>query len=994
MKPRKILLLLGLTLGLATFSWAQRPGDFPDNVDTSDCVSTPPAHAFDIQKKWETPDPGPGGDYAHSASTPLVADMDGDGYPEVLCPWYTYHDHIYGGSNASSRTRPNCWLTTHVCVYDGKTGAYKYKIQTPYYNVDAQPITLADVDKDGKTELFLIGHDKYVYCFRYNANSSANDYKWKSAQPVDEHYILMVADVNNDGIPEVVCGPCIFNAITGTLILKGQMENTGKGFFSPTNSNLDAQYATTWRGYPSHIFALADMDGDNTLELCAGNTIYKMKITNSSGTSGNSWSILRQAESRSDIKEWDGTTIVIDFDNDGDLDVAVLGQNTTATSTSARWNRRYDIYVWDGQTNKVIANTSFEKRLAVSIPFAGDINGDGKAELIFNCNLNGNYQTPDMMRVYAYDPSSQGKMKLLFSQAEAQEFAESSGFTVFDFNQDGADEIIYRGEKFLYILDGRTLGKLSDPIATRSNTSSEYPIVADVDCDGHADILFTERFVWDFTGEYAQTQPSRGKVMCYESKTPGAWGPARKVWNQTPYNVVNINENMTVPQYQFDIAYQFPNGQRPFNAFLRQQTKLNMNGDMFAPAANAYIDSATTLITQYCDSITIDITFGNSGSEALFKPYGLTIYKDEYKGQIVYQRTFTDADLEVKDDRSLHLKYTEADLQQYMPLDKFVITINDIGTGIAEEGGQQMECDTSNNRFAIEFPGFVSTEYGDTVVHMCVGDIYTIGEHIYTEANTYVDTLVNRMGCDSIVTSHVYTHEITVDLGPDQSFCSKEYNPVTLDAGVASVYEWQDGSSERTFTVFETGDYSVIVFDEYGCTDTDEVNVTIIPNPELYITKDAEDFCAAGHVTLIANSTIPDVNYQWNTGETSQSITVSTHGTYTVIADNQGCTGTANITIPICPCEVWVPNAFSPNHDDVNDVFLPQVSNTLASYELMIFDRWGKMVFRTEDVNEPWDGTVKGARSPSNVFTYVIYYTCMSAPDHKERKVGSVTIVR
>ena len=105
------------------------------------------------------------------------------------------------------------------------------------------------------------------------------------------------------------------------------------------------------------------------------------------------------------------------------------------------------------------------------------------------------------MRVYAYDPSSQGKMKLLFSQAEAQEFAESSGFTVFDFNQDGADEIIYRGEKFLYILDGRTLGKLSDPIATRSNTSSEYPIVADVDCDGHADILFTERFVWDFTGE-------------------------------------------------------------------------------------------------------------------------------------------------------------------------------------------------------------------------------------------------------------------------------------------------------------------------------------------------------------------------------------------------------------------------------------------------------------------------------------------------------------
>ena len=52
------------------------------------------------------------------------------------------------------------------------------------------------------------------------------------------------------------------------------------------------------------------------------------------------------------------------------------------------------------------------------------------------------------------------------------------------------------------------------------------------------------------------------------------------------------------------------------------------------------------------------------------------------------------------------------------------------------------------------------------------------------------------------------------------------------------------------------------------------------------------------------------------------------------------------------------------------------------------------MIFRTEDVNEPWDGTVKEARSPSNVFNYLIYYTCMSAPDKKLRKYGSVTIVR
>lgn len=200
--------------------------------------------------------------------------------------------------------------------------------------------------------------------------------------------------------------------------------------------------------------------------------------------------------------------------------------------------------------------------------------------------------------------------------------------------------------------------------------------------------------------------------------------------------------------------------------------------------------------------------------------------------------------------------------------------------------------------------------------------------------------------------------------------------------------------TSRTFTVFETGDYVVTVYDEYGCSDSDSVKVTIIPNPELFITKSAEDFCAAGQVVLTANSSVPEVTYQWNTGETSQNITIMTHGTYTVIADNQGCTGTASIEIPICPCEVWVPNAFTPNEDGLNDIFLPQISNTLSSYELTIFDRWGKIIFRTDDYNQGWDGTIKGKLAPTNVFTYLIYYTCMSAPDKLMTKNGSITIIR
>ena len=1025
MKLQKIILILGLTLGLTMFSWAQRPGDnpgdLPDNVDTSDCTSKPPAKNFDIKLKWKTKDMRSQGNSVHGCSTPLVADMDGDGNPEVIGVWCPAT--LTDGYNV-----PGGYITYDLLVLDGKTGDLKYKIKTKNFQTMGQTIAIGDVDGDGKSEVFIesisknLGggryNDKYVYCYDGSkANNSADDYKWKSAQALDYMFSPLLADINNDGIPELILGNTIFNAITGARLVKGTMETTGMGYGDPHcvhGTWNTSKTGSLGEGY--HICAVADIDGDNKLEICAGNCVYKVNITNPTGESGNTFTLLRKCTATLPYNDmYDGQTFVLDFDNDGDMDVCVIGNRKDAFGSNifrpAPGQNHIGFYAWDGQTTDQIGYfTCDPQTFSLSIPFAADIDGDGFPEVIANGWIKGYHWLQseaymDMMHVWRYKKgytstanNTQAKnIQEIFTRAQTTEYSESAGFTVFDFNQDGKSEIVYRGRNNLYILDGTTLSKLCTPQQCFSGTLAEYPIVADVDCDGHADIIVTDQY--DISA-----QP--GQMNVYESKTPSAWGPARKVWNQWPYNVVNINEDMTIPKYQFPITTVFANGEKPFNAFLKQQTKLNKDGEMFATAANAYIDTTVTKITQYCDSITIDITWGNSGTEALYKPYGLIIYKDEYKGQIVYQRTFTDEDLEIKTDRSLHLKYTEADLQQYMPLDKLVITINDIGTGIAEEGGQQMECDTTNNKFSLDFPGFVSTEYGDTVVHMCTGDIYAIGNSIYTEAGTYVDTLVNRMGCDSIVTSYVYTHSVSVDLGPDQSYCSKDYNPVTLDAGVVgtdsvivdSGYEWSNGTSDRTITVFETGDYGVTIFEEYPgghrCTASDTVNITIIPNPELYITKDAEDFCAAGHVTLTANSTVPDANFQWNTGETSQSITISTHGTYTVIADNQGCTGTANITIPICPCEVWVPNAFSPNHDDVNDIFLPQVSNTLASYELMIFDRWGKMIFRTEDVNEPWDGTVKGARSPSNVFTYVIYYTCMSAPDHKERKVGSVTIVR
>ena len=77
---------------------------------------------------------------------------------------------------------------------------------------------------------------------------------------------------------------------------------------------------------------------------------------------------------------------------------------------------------------------------------------------------------------------------------------------------------------------------------------------------------YTLRLLFDLKeqikDQYAPGETSNvaGKINVCESSTPAAWGPARKVWNQWPYNVVNINEDMSVPKYQFNITHVFGNG--------------------------------------------------------------------------------------------------------------------------------------------------------------------------------------------------------------------------------------------------------------------------------------------------------------------------------------------------------------------------------------------------------------------------------------------------
>jgi len=98
-----------------------------------------------------------------------------------------------------------------------------------------------------------------------------------------------------------------------------------------------------------------------------------------------------------------------------------------------------------------------------------------------------------------------------------------------------------------------------------------------------------------------------------------------------------------------------------------------------------------------------------------------------------------------------------------------------------------------------------------------------------------------------------------------------------------------------------------------------------------------------------------------------------------------------------CACEIYVPNAFSPNGDTKNDVFkaIPGTSCSLTQFNLKVFDRFGAMVFESSSADQGWDGTYKGQSAPQATYIYVLQYE-YSDEVKKAPKVesGSLVLIR
>ncbi|HXS55483.1 MAG TPA: gliding motility-associated C-terminal domain-containing protein, partial [Hanamia sp.] len=107
-----------------------------------------------------------------------------------------------------------------------------------------------------------------------------------------------------------------------------------------------------------------------------------------------------------------------------------------------------------------------------------------------------------------------------------------------------------------------------------------------------------------------------------------------------------------------------------------------------------------------------------------------------------------------------------------------------------------------------------------------------------------------------------------------------------------------------------------------------------------------------------------------------------------------GCTLSDTLLIKVtdCPVYIYFPNAFTPNRDGINDIFKPSVSGKIEQYRLDVYNRYGRLVFSSEDTNQGWNGSLKGNLQDPGIFIWYCRYK-MKNEAVKSQK-GSVTLIR
>jgi hypothetical protein len=504
------------------------------------------------------------------SSIPVVGDLDGDCTPEIV--FNSYIDQTISAQGVVRAIR-------------GDTGEQVWAITDPMYqsNSTSNP-AIGDIDLDGLPEVVYQGAPaKHLVAIDHDGTPMWISDLFAGGQGSGS---VAIANLDGVGAPEIVFGAAVYSN-NGALLWEG---NAGIG--------LESQ---------GPISCIADLDGDFRPEIIGGNTAYK-----TSGTvDGNDFSGAIWWQSMLG----DGRCGVADFDDDGTAEVILVRGGT--------------IYALDGQTGATIDQ----------IPIPG-VSDRGGAPNIADFNADGQ---PDVATAGATSYVVVEFDGLTFTElwraATEDDSSRVTGSSVFDFDGDGRNEVIYNDEFFIRIYPGTEPDCALDPVGpmcdgvmddsevlfidpNTSRTRTEYPVVADVDGDFKAELVFSTNsdIAWGLDAGIEVWGDALDN-----------WVSTRPIWNQHSYHITNVRIDGTIPAVE-ESSWLYPMG-APYNSYRR-----NIQGasDFCAPNLVLFDLRADPIM---CPTLTLSVDVANLGCLGVGPGVQVSFHEETlgYLGTVVTQ---------------------------------------------------------------------------------------------------------------------------------------------------------------------------------------------------------------------------------------------------------------------------------------------------------------------------------------------------------------------
>lgn len=286
----------------------------------------------------------------------------------------------------------------------------------------------------------------------------------------------------------------------------------------------------------------------------------------------------------------------------------------------------------------------------------------------------------------------------------------------------------------------------------------------------------------------------------------------------------------------------------------------------------------------------------------------------------------------------------------------------------------------------------------------------TIATHLVT--GNYNISITDANGCAASATILVGdTNNLSATTSVNPDMCNKGVGIATAKPTGTAPYTYTWTSSPPQYTQaadsLTSGSYTVFIVDANGCTTSsaaiitnknDVLNSNLSTSPEgevwaenqtsLYISHDGNWNITKSFITDSANNTI-------SMNQNPYTYTFPKYGTYTVTAyyiSIHGCTDTITYNVLVKDyLTFYIPNAFTPNGDGLNDVFTAE-GTFVSNFQMSIYDRWGTLVTTLNSSNPSWNGTKNGGPAPVDTYVYVGSATDMYGKHSSFH--GQVTLIR